>query len=192
MDKKSMRKTMNSKLQALDPMTYEQFSFMIGSLLIETDEWKSSSTIGLTVSRFPEVDTWQLIRKGWEQGKRIVVPRCIPSTKGMSFRNITAFTQLENSFFGLFEPIESQTEELPKNEIDLLIVPGLVYSKDGYRIGFGGGYYDRFLEGFQGQIVSLAFSMQLTETVPVEEHDRPVDKIVTEKGLLVCKSNEVE
>ncbi|GIN19994.1 5-formyltetrahydrofolate cyclo-ligase [Siminovitchia fordii] len=192
MDKKSMRKTMNSKLHALDRMTYEQFSFMIGSLLIETDEWKSSSTIGLTVSRFPEVDTWQLIRKGWEQGKRIVVPRCIPATKGMSFRNISEFTQLENSFFGLFEPIESQTEELPKNEIDLLIVPGLVYSKDGYRIGFGGGYYDRFLEVFQGQIVSLAFSMQLTETVPVEEHDRPVDKIVTEKGLLVCKRNEVE
>lgn len=189
MDKQSFRKNMSSQLQAMDRMTYEQFSFMIGTSLIETDVWKNSATIGLTVSRFPEVDTWQLIRKGWEQGKRIVVPKCIPATKGMSFRKISAFTQLENSFFGLFEPIESQTEEVPKSEIDLLIVPGLVYSRNGYRIGFGGGYYDRFLEGFRGRTVSLAFSGQLTGNIPVEEHDIPVDKIVTEKGLIDCKSN---
>lgn len=184
MDKKSNRQKMSSQLQQMDRMTYEQFSYMIGNGLIETDEWKKSKTIGLTVSRFPEVDTWQLIRRGWKQGKRIVVPRCIPSTKGMCFRKISAFTQLESSFFGLFEPIESQTEEVHKDEIDLLIVPGLIYSRDGYRTGFGGGYYDRFLANYKGKTLSIAFSKQLAEHVPVEGHDIPVGKIITEKGVV--------
>ncbi|VEF47798.1 5-formyltetrahydrofolate cyclo-ligase [Bacillus freudenreichii] len=188
MDKKSIRQNMSSELQAMDRMTYEQFSYLIGNVLVETDDWKSSGTIGLTVSRFPEVDTWQLIRRGWEQGKIIVVPKCIPETKGMSFRRISAFTQLESSFFGLFEPIESQTEEISKDEIDLLIVPGLVYSRNGYRTGFGGGYYDRFLTDYHGKTVSLAFSRQLAKHVPVEEHDIPVDKIITEKGLIDCNN----
>ncbi len=189
MDKKILRNNMSTQLKAMDRMTYEQLSYMIGSTLIETDVWKNSSTIGLTVSRSPEVDTWQLIREGWKQGKKIVVPKCIPSTKEMSFRNISDFTELEDSFFGLFEPIESRTDEVPKNEIDLLVVPGLIYNRKGYRIGFGGGYYDRFLEGFSGQTVSLAFSRQLTEELPIEEHDIPVDKVITEKEVIECKSN---
>lgn len=189
MDKKSIRRNMSSRLQEMDRITYEQFSYMIACTLFETDEWKKSNTIGLTVSRFPEVDTWQLIRKGWEQGKNIVVPRCIPATKGMSFRKITAFTQLESSFFGLFEPIESQTDECVKNDIDLLIVPGVVYSRDGYRIGFGGGYYDRYLENFAGKTVSLAFSIQLAESVPVEGHDIPVDMIITEQDTVNSKNS---
>ncbi|GIN96359.1 5-formyltetrahydrofolate cyclo-ligase [Siminovitchia terrae] len=191
MDKKSLRNNMSTQLKSMDRMTYEQLSYMIGSSLIETDVWKSSSTIGLTVSRFPEVDTWQLIRQGWKQGKKIVVPKCIPSTKEMSFRSISAFTELEDSFFGLFEPIESQTDEVLKSDIDLLVVPGLIYNRKGYRIGFGGGYYDRFLEGFSGQKVSLAFSKQLTEEFPFEEHDLPVDKIITEKEVIECKSNQL-
>lgn len=189
MNKKSIRKNMSNRLQAMDRMTYEQMSYKIATELIGTDEWKKSSVIGLTVSRFPEVDTWQLIRTGWGQGKKMAVPKCIPASKGMSFRKLSAFTQLESSFFGLFEPIDSETEKTQKEEIDLLIVPGLVYSKNGYRIGFGGGYYDRFLKDYKGTSVSLAFSIQLAESVPFEAHDIPVGKIITEKGVFDCKNN---
>ncbi|MFD1705406.1 5-formyltetrahydrofolate cyclo-ligase [Siminovitchia sediminis] len=186
MDKKTIRQQMNDQLKELNRLEYEQYSYDIALRLTETEEWRVSRTIGLTVSRFPEVDTWQLIRMGWKQGKRIVVPKCIPEVKGMSFRELTAFTQLENSFFGLLEPNESETNEMMKESIDLLIVPGLVYNRTGYRIGFGGGYYDRFLKDYQGQTISIAFSRQIINEIPIEQHDIPVQKVVTEKGIIDC------
>lgn len=178
---------MSTELQSLDRLHYEQMSYMIGKTLTQTEEWKKADTIALTVSRFPEVDTWQLIRKGWEEGKRIAVPKCHPDTKKMTFRQIQSFTDLEHSFFGLFEPKENETPAVPKEEIDLVIVPGLLYSREGYRIGFGGGYYDRFLQDYKGHTVSLAFSLQLRDYLPVEEHDIPVAKIVTESEIIFVK-----
>jgi 5-formyltetrahydrofolate cyclo-ligase len=187
LDKKAMRKKMAAELQSIDRPDYEQMSYLIGTALAKTEEWKNADTIALTVSRFPEVDTWQLIRKGWEEGKKIAVPKCHPDTKKMTFRQIQSFAELEHSFFGLFEPKENETTAVPKEEIDLVIVPGLLYNRDGYRIGFGGGYYDRFLADYKGQTVSLAFSRQLTAALPVEEHDIPVGKIVTEKEIIIVK-----
>lgn len=184
MDKKSLRKMMAEKLHALDRFHYEQMSYAIGKSLAETEEWRNAKTVALTVSRFPEVDTWQLIRKGWEQSKTMAVPKCHPKTKKMTFHQIRSFTDLEHSFFGLFEPKEQETEVVPKEALDLVIVPGLLYNKSGFRIGFGGGYYDRFLQHYRGHTISLAFSLQLTDHLPHEKHDIPVEKIVTEKEII--------
>lgn len=184
MDKKSLRKWMGEELRGINRLHYEQMSYVIGKSLAQTEEWEEAKTVALTVSRFPEVDTWQLIRKGWEQSKKMAVPKCHPTTKQMTFRQIRSFTDLEHSFFGLFEPKEHETEMVPKEEIDLVIVPGLLYNRYGFRIGFGGGYYDRFLKDYRGQTISLAFSRQLIEYLPHEEHDMPVGKIVTEKEII--------
>jgi len=185
-----MRQEMTKQLKSMDRLAYEQFSYQIHSQLVQTEQWKKSYTIGMTVSRFPELDTWQLIREGWEQGKRIVVPKCDSSTKTMSFFHITEFTQLESSYFNLFEPIECKTSKVLPSDIDLLIVPGLIYSTKGYRIGFGGGYYDRFLQDFTKPTISLAFSQQVVPEIPIESHDIPVQHILTEKGMIDCKMNK--
>ena len=140
----------------------------------------------MTVSNFPEVDTWQLIREGWNQGKRITTPKCIPASKEMVFRQIQGFNELESAYFGLFEPIEQMTDEVVKDDIDLLIVPGLIFNRKGFRVGFGGGYYDRYLKGYEGATLSLAFSMQLRDQIPVESHDIPVGKIITEAAIIDC------
>ena len=87
-------------------------------------------------------------------------------------------TQYLLSDFGVEEPLVQQQVE--KSEINLLIVPGLIFSSQGYRIGFGGGYYDRFLTTFQGQTVSLAFSEQLRDDWQPAEFDIPVKKIITD------------
>lgn len=186
MEKKDIRKLILSDLKKLDKSTYEQHSFEIVRKLYQLPVWKESDTVALTISRSPEVDTWQIIRSGWLEGKRIVVPKCIPQTKQMVFRQITSFTQLESVYFGLYEPKEDVTTEVSGQEIDLMIVPGVAFNRQGYRIGFGGGYYDRYLQHFNGQTLSLAFSLQLRDELPIEKHDIPVKAIITEKELFTC------
>ncbi|GLB58198.1 5-formyltetrahydrofolate cyclo-ligase [Cytobacillus sp. NCCP-133] len=179
-EKKMIRKEMLAKLKELNKPEYEQRSYDIARSLYQTPFWLHAKTIGMTVSNPPEPETWQIIRKAWEEGKRVVVPKCVPSTKQMVFRDLECFSHLESVYYGLWEPIEAKTAEVSGEEIDLLIVPGLAYMKCGYRLGFGGGYYDRFLKNYKGRTVSLAFSFQVIESLPIEQHDRPVDFIITD------------
>lgn len=187
MKKKTLREKIKNKLSEMDKITYEHRSYLIANRLYRSPQWRNASVVGITVSRFPEVETWQIIRKGWEQGKTIVVPKCDPINKSMRFYVIHRFDQLETVFFGLFEPIVSLTEEIKKEQIDLLIVPGLGFSPKGFRIGFGGGYYDRYLVGFTNNTMSLAFSEQIFEEIPYEHYDQPVKQIITENHYIDCK-----
>ncbi|MBA4535824.1 5-formyltetrahydrofolate cyclo-ligase [Bacillus aquiflavi] len=184
MDKKLVRAELTGRLKELSKPVYEDLSYRIANQLYEDPLWKSAQVIGITVSRFPEVDTYQIIRKAWEQKKKVVIPKCDPKTRGMTFRMLQRFNELESVFFGLYEPIENRTIAVKPNEINLLIVPGVAYTRDGFRIGFGGGYYDRFLEGFKGDTLSLAFSFQIVSKLPLEEHDLPVSKIITENEVI--------
>jgi 5-formyltetrahydrofolate cyclo-ligase len=183
MDKKDLRTYMLNELKKLTKQEYEQFSYEISTELTKQTIWQQANTIGITISRAPEVDTYQIIRKAWEQNKKVVVPKCHPKTREMTFHELNRFTQLESVYYGLLEPIEEVTTLVPKDEIDLLIVPGLAYDPNGYRLGFGGGYYDRFLVNFKGNTVALAFPHQLVDMLPVESHDIAV------KYLISCKGN---
>ena len=83
--------------------------------------------MGLRFQAPPEVDTFQIIRKAWDEGKRIVMPKCLPKDRKMDFRILDRFDQLESVYFGLLEPIESKTVRVDPEEIDLLIVPGIAF-----------------------------------------------------------------
>ncbi|MHC0035913.1 5-formyltetrahydrofolate cyclo-ligase [Pseudoneobacillus sp. C159] len=179
MNKKEYRSILMEELKKLSKPQHEQFSYEIANKLFSNPLWLEATTIGITVSRFPEVDTFQIIRKAWEQNKRVSVPKCHPKDRTMSFHAINQFTQLETVYYGLLEPIEANTLKVASDEIDLLIVPGLAFSKSGYRLGFGGGYYDRFLVNYRGNTVSLAFPQQIREDVPIEDHDIPVKQIIS-------------
>nr|WP_263325724.1 5-formyltetrahydrofolate cyclo-ligase [Neobacillus sp. Marseille-Q6967] len=184
MDKKTIRNQMKKTLSGLSKPLYEDYSYKISKTLFEEQEWKSANVIGITISRPPEVDTYQIIRKAWESGKKVVVPKCYPKDRQLSFRTLTEFSQLETVYYGLYEPKLDKTTEIHIAEIDLLIVPGLAYTKEGYRLGFGGGYYDRFLSHFQGQTLSLAFGSQIVEKLPTEDYDIPVSKIITNTEVI--------
>jgi 5-formyltetrahydrofolate cyclo-ligase len=77
--------------------------------------------------------------------------------------------------------------EVDASRIDLMIVPGLAYTREGYRLGFGGGYYDRYLQNYHGKTISLAFNEQLVPNFLVEEHDIPVSEIITNLGVIKIK-----
>ncbi|WP_210365935.1 5-formyltetrahydrofolate cyclo-ligase [Bacillus sp. REN3] len=184
-EKKDLRKKIQAGLSGISRPLYEDLSYRIANRLYNDEMWESASTIGITISRMPEVETLQVVRKAWEQGKRVTVPKCEPQTKGLDFRELKHFSELESVFFGLLEPIPSETEKVLPSEIDLVIVPGLAFSNEGFRLGFGGGYYDRFLENYKGNTLSLAFRKQLVSNVPIEAHDIPVDRIITEDGVII-------
>ncbi|WML47514.1 5-formyltetrahydrofolate cyclo-ligase [Neobacillus sp. PS3-34] len=182
--KSNLRKEIKDTLRKIPKPLYEHYSWKIATQLFEESSWKNANVIGLTISNPPEVDTYQIIRKAWEQKKQIVIPKCHPKERTMTFRTLTRFSQLESVYSGLLEPIEEETAAVVPEQIDLLIVPGLAFNKNGFRLGVGGGYYDRYLVHFTGATVSLAFTSQILDHVPVESHDRPVSNIITDEGII--------
>ncbi|ARJ37418.1 5-formyltetrahydrofolate cyclo-ligase [Sporosarcina sp. P21c] len=187
MEKQHLRKQVIQQLHQLTPSDHERKSAIIVEKVLASDEFKYAKTIGITLSRFPEVDTHRLIEIAWQSGKRVAIPRCISSTREMDFRLIDSFDQTEVVYMDLKEPKIEVTESINPQEIDLQIVPGVVYSETGYRIGFGGGYYDRYLINFPFETISLAFDCQIRHNIAREPHDIPVSYIYTDEHIIDCQ-----
>lgn len=187
MNKQQFRKEMIDKLNNLSETTYNRYTNEIKETVVNDPCWKTAKVIGLTIAKFPEVNTKQLIETAWQENKIVVVPKCHPVNRQMTFHKITSFSDLEIVYYGLFEPILEKTLFVPKDDIELLFVPGLIYTRSGYRIGFGGGYYDRFLTDFSGMTVSIAFSCQIVHSFPIEKHDLPVRKIITNTEVITIE-----
>ncbi|MCM3757000.1 5-formyltetrahydrofolate cyclo-ligase [Sporosarcina aquimarina] len=181
-----IRKNCLLKLKNMSADEYIKKSNCIRLRLLETAEFIKAETVAITISRTTEVQTRTIIEACWRLGKNVVVPKCNPEQKTMDFRKITSFEQLETVYLDLQEPNPITTDSVKKIEIDLLIVPGVVFTKEGYRIGYGGGYYDRFLETYTKETLSIAFEVQLVDQVPIESHDIPVGKILTEEREIQC------
>jgi len=173
-------------LNQMDQQTYNERSSEIAKRLVEDEAFIRSEIVGITLSSFPEVDTWLLIEELWSLGIRVAAPKCYRKTRAMEFYEITSFDQLENVYLHLQEPNPDKTNIIPMENISYLIVPGVVFDHNGYRIGFGGGYYDRFLSKYDGSTISLAFDEQILLKVPKETFDIPVQSILSDKRRLEC------
>lgn len=189
MDKQSLRNEIKNKLNNLSIDAFKDASMSIKNKLLQESSIMNSSTIAITISRKKEVDTKSIIQSLWDLGKTVAVPRCNPKDRTMDFYAITNFEQLETVYLDLQEPIREKTVYIDKHDIDVIIVPGVVFDKQGYRIGYGGGYYDRYLQNFNGTLISLAFSLQVMDQLPKENHDIPVHYIITEQNRIDCLEN---
>jgi 5-formyltetrahydrofolate cyclo-ligase len=179
-----MRNTILKQLTKISDEEYQQLSNEIHKHLFSLSEWNRANIVAVTVSSGREVDTFPIIKQAWSEKKTVVVPKCDPATNTMEFRSITSFNQLEKVFYGLKEPILSETSAVSKSQIDLILVPGISFDKNGYRLGYGGGYYDRYLVDYKNVTVSLAFSCQVIDEVPREAHDVAVSNLITEHGVM--------
>ncbi|PGY14866.1 5-formyltetrahydrofolate cyclo-ligase [Bacillus cereus] len=184
-EKIRLRKQIIEHMNSLSEEQYTTLSEQIAVSLYAQKEWAEAKTIGITLSIDNEVNTYPIIEKAWEEGKKVVVPKCNKGTRAMSFRKISKFDQLETVYMNLREPIPALTDEVNADEIDLQIVPGVAYTERGERIGYGGGYYDRYLVHYKGKTLSLAYDFQMVKHIPVEPFDKNVKKIITEKGTMV-------
>ncbi len=182
-EKETLRTLIKEKIQSIEPKQMELITEKILEKLWNHQAWKKANTVGITISRKNEINTYPIIEKGWKEGKKIVVPKTNKRTKEMSFYELTSFSQLEKTYADLLEPIPEQCLVKEKDQIDFLIVPGLVFDHSGYRLGFGGGFYDRYLNGFQGVTCALAYEEQIVEVIPRESFDIPVDSVITNKKV---------
>ncbi|MFB4164753.1 5-formyltetrahydrofolate cyclo-ligase [Alteribacillus sp. JSM 102045] len=182
--KRDFRLHTRNEFERLSHRVIQTKSHLVYRQLFNWSMWKNASTVALTMAAKNEIDTKPIIEKGWEENKSIAVPKVIPNERALDFYNITSFDQTKVDFAGIFEPDPLLTTHVKKNHFDLIIVPGLAFDKQKFRIGFGGGYYDRFLEGLKITTCSLVLDFQLHDHIPREEHDIPLTALVTETGII--------
>lgn len=190
MTKEEWRIVMKEKLQNITFDIFIQNCKVIYDKLFNERVWHEANTIGITISINREVETSPIIERAWEMGKRVAIPKSIPHSHELVFYEIHSFSQTEEGYTGIMEPDPQQTFQLHHDEIDLLFVPGLVFAKDGFRIGYGGGYYDRYLQQFRHETISLAFECQLVDRIPRHPFDIPVNRIITESNVIEVMKRE--
>ena len=117
---------------------------------------------------------------------RAGVPVCCPESRELTACRIDGFEELEMGHYGIREPNEDLLRPVDGGEIEAILVPAVAFDRRGYRVGYGGGYYDRFLPAApQAVKIGVAFAAQIIGEVPVDAHDLPVDRIVTECEVIV-------
>lgn len=176
--KKRLRKKVLAKLNALSIQQRAKINQDLHEQLFQRPEWKRASTIGVTINFEYEWDTWTIIEQAWREHKKVVVPKCNPTDKSMTFYQIQTKDDLAVQYYNLMEPIEARTNSVNKKLIDLLIVPGVVFDDHHYRIGHGGGYYDRFLTDFSGDTISLVWQGQMIAKIMTESFDQPIKQLI--------------
>ncbi|MCG1009008.1 5-formyltetrahydrofolate cyclo-ligase [Salinicoccus sp. ID82-1] len=175
MNKKALRKEMMATLSSMKPADKQEREEILKSRLLDLIESQGIQSLGIVLSMPHEMDTDGIIDHLTLQGKLVYTPVCNYENKQMEFRRFTSFDKVTKDEKNLRIP--EYTEDV-NNHPEMIVVPGLIYSQDGYRIGYGGGYYDRFLSHYDGLKVSLLFEEQLGEVIP-ENHDIPVDLLIT-------------
>lgn len=187
MNKKDLRKNILEKRSKLTKKEIVDFSQTILNTLKDLDSYKDAKRIMTFVSMGSEIDTHHLIEEAIGDGKSIVVPITIDSTRELLLSDLFSLSELEIADHNIEIPKKKFTRLVKPGTVDLVLVPGLVFAKNGHRIGYGGGYYDRFLAKLDKAVpkIALGFHLQLVDEVPTNEFDIAVDSIITEKGLLI-------
>jgi 5-formyltetrahydrofolate cyclo-ligase len=150
-------------------------------------QMKHWSTLFIYVNFRSELETLELIQLCLSKGKRVVVPLVDASAVSMIPLQIKdPEKDLVPGYYGIPEPDPQKSLRIAAREIDAAIIPGSVFDINGGRLGYGGGYYDRFLvnDAPQAKRVGFAFEMQVIENVPVQPHDQPLDILITEKRIV--------
>ena len=140
-----------------------------------------------------EVKTDKLIHSLLRKNRMVLIPVTNASTRTLTVsRLVDPEKDLERGHFGLLEPRSDSLRLVDPETIDLILVPGLVFDRQGYRIGFGAGYYDRFLSSIKPSVplISLLYELQLVDQVPREPHDIPVHILVTEDRVIDCSTEK--
>ncbi|MBQ6864083.1 MAG: 5-formyltetrahydrofolate cyclo-ligase [Clostridia bacterium] len=168
---------------ALSEQEKERLDKKIANKLLSLWSFREADTIFAYMSTGIEIGTDEIIAKAWELGKKVAVPRCIPGTRHMQFYYITDYSQLENGSFGVREPIPDKCIPATDSSNAICVVPALVFDKNCYRLGYGKGYYDRFLSGFEGSAVGLCYESCRNDALPHGKYDKSLDLFITETRI---------
>lgn len=182
--KEKIRQKMRLARSMLSPAERERLSGLACRALLASPLWKDAEVVALFVSLPEEISTQNLLESALREGKKLYLPRINSLEKGlMDFCSCSSLRELERGKFGLLEP-QGQANAI--FQPDLLIVPGLAFDRSGARLGYGGGYYDRYL-GKRPQLrercLGLAHTFQILDHLYSEKHDCKMAFLCTEEGL---------
>ncbi|MCH1520856.1 MAG: 5-formyltetrahydrofolate cyclo-ligase [SAR324 cluster bacterium] len=190
LNKTEIRKTLLKQRRGLSASKKKQYELQMLNSLWTWDVFKEASIIHIFLSKADEPETSQIIELAWKSGKQIGVPCVLPDTLELFHSQLNSFEDLRPSALGVLEPSPEKRISLTPESFDLVIVPGVAFDRQGGRLGYGKGYYDRFLDQSLAFRLALAFDFQLLETVPTEAHDVPMDGILTENGIYFCGDSQ--
>ncbi len=156
----------------------------ITARLLNLWQYRDADTVFTYVSTDLEVDTREFISRALLDGKTVAVPKCVDGTRLMDFYVIKSFDDLESGAFGVLEPIPEKCEKITDFSAGMCIVPALAFDRAGYRLGYGKGYYDRFLSNYCGETLGLCYNSCIRDKLPHGKYDRCVDKIITQSNII--------
>lgn len=188
-DKKELRIRVLNIRENISKVEKDLKDNIILEKLFESNLYKNSNNIFVYISFRDEINTIKLIEKAFLDNKNVYVPKVYNSNKIMKAIKIDSLDNLEKNKMGILEP-KNDNLSIDKNNIDLIIVPGAVFDEEFNRIGYGGGYYDRYLEeiSYKNNKIALAYDFQIISKIEAEDHDIKMDYIITDKRILINKN----
>ena len=184
--KKRMRVRMSGIREMMGAEGRAKADAAIAQKVLAHPAFQAASTVFTYLSVGHEVDTREIIREAWKAGKTVAIPRCVPGTNLMEWYRIEDFEGLKVASLGVEEPLADPAKrvDVPPKAQDVVtdavaLVPGYTFDRKGYRLGYGGGYYDVFLPTFGGTSLGLCRQAQFSEEpLTPDDHDVPVDECI--------------
>ncbi len=175
MDKKTLRNTIRAQKRAMTEAQIQAASQKLTALFLATDAYRQAKTIYGYLPYNQEVRTVPLLQQALQDGKQVAVPKVYGEE--MRFILLTDLAQVDTGYAGIPEPIADGP--VAKDPTALVLMPGLAFDREGHRIGYGGGFYDRFLAQEPNHpTIALCYGFQLLPEIPAEEFDIPVDQVL--------------
>ena len=177
MEKKELRKIIRQRKAALSCEERKRLSHEVCRKVMETEVWQEARTIFLYMAMDDEVDTRELIADGMRKGKTVVLPTCVGND--LVLRVYEGEESMVSGAYGIMEPTGRVMEEKDYGEIDLAVVPGVAFDKDGGRMGRGRGFYDRTLRKMpRCYKMGVCWEVQMVEKVPMDEFDIKMNNVI--------------
>ncbi len=181
--KNELRRRLLNERRQLSDGSVKDLSLRIMERFCSTDFFNKSEIFHIYYPINNEVDTRPLIELLWRLGRQVVMPRTSFEQGTIVNYSVHSFDELVPTRFSMLEPDPSRCE-VHDAVPDLVIVPGVAFSMKKERLGYGGGFYDRFLGEIQAWKIAFAYDMQVKSTLPVEKHDILMDAVITENSII--------
>jgi len=185
-NKKNLRNIYRERLRLLDPRERGRYDALIADALLSLPEFSRAQTIMTYLSFSGEADTFGFARAVLERGKRLVVPKVVSQSQNLLACEIHDLESgLVKNYYGILEPDQDHTNPVKPEEIDFHVIPGMAFDLEGYRLGHGRGYYDRFLNQISrcSFLAGICYSFQIMDALAHDPWDVPVHCLVTEKEV---------
>lgn len=190
--KRRLREDILRERRKMSDLTVNLYSAKVVQAILGWDIYLRSENVMLYTPMPDEPKIQSVFEHAWSKGKRVSVPHLTETFGIMEAALIQSFDDLVLGKFNLQIPNPRKLKIIDPMAIDLVIVPGVAFDKEGYRLGMGGGYYDRFLpKAIRAATLGICWSKYILNKVASEQHDFPVEYLVTEKGILNCKKGKM-